>query len=154
MILWCVLSEWKRRNFLNRIIKGGIFISTYKKQALAAATIIVAVLVSFPLVRLHYGKQLVFSRKPGYYDSAFYLTILGGGKNTIHYTLDGSEPTMDSPVYIRAPKKSHHLYRRCHKSPECVFLKDGYIHRVFDGSDWPICPVGSRQLYGAWISCR
>lgn len=60
-----------------------------------------AVLVSFPLVRLHYGKQLVFSRKPGYYDSAFYLTILGGGKNTIHYTLDGSEPNMDDPVVDR-----------------------------------------------------
>lgn len=60
-----------------------------------------AVLVSFPLVRLHYGKQLVFSREPGYYDSAFYLTILGGGKNTIHYTLDGSEPTTTDPVFDR-----------------------------------------------------
>lgn len=27
--------------------------------------------------------------------------ILGGGKNTIHYTLDGSEPTIHDPVYDR-----------------------------------------------------
>ena len=63
---------------------------------------ILVVLAVFPLIKMYYGKQLFFSKEPGYYDSAFYLSIVGGGvKNTIHYTLDGSEPTMDDPVYDR-----------------------------------------------------
>lgn len=79
--------------------KEGISISAYTKQALAAVAVIVAILVVFPLVKLYYGKHLLFSKEPGYYDSPFYLTILGGAKNTVHYTLDGSEPTTADPVY-------------------------------------------------------
>ncbi len=81
--------------------RGGISISTYNKQALAVVFLILAALVSFPFIKLHYGKQLSFSKDPGYYDSAFYLSILGGGGNTIHFTLDGSEPTTEDPVFNR-----------------------------------------------------
>ncbi len=62
---------------------------------------ILIVVIFFPFIKLHYGKQLSFSKAPGYYDSAFYLSILGGGGNTIHFTLDGSEPTVNDPVYDR-----------------------------------------------------
>lgn len=81
---------WKREEIL---------ISTYRKQALTVSTIILVILVLFPFMKLHYGKQLSFSKDPGYYDSAFYLSITGGGHNTIHVTLDGSEPTIDDPVF-------------------------------------------------------
>ena len=62
---------------------------------------IVAAMAAFPFVKLYYGNQLTFSKEPGYYDSPFYLSILGGGKNTIHYTLDGSEPTINDPIFER-----------------------------------------------------
>lgn len=52
-------------------------------------------------MELHYGNRLSLSRASGYYDSAFYLDIQGGGKKTIRYTLDGSEPTADDPVFDR-----------------------------------------------------
>lgn len=68
---------------------------------MSIASIILIVLVTFPCVKLHYGKQLYFSKDPGYYDSAFYLSILGGGKNTIHFTLDGREPTVNDPIFDR-----------------------------------------------------
>ena len=76
-----------------------ILISTYTKQALAIVIMIVAVLAAFPFVKLYYGNPLTFSKEPGYYDAPFYLSILGGGKNTIHYTLDGSEPTINDPIF-------------------------------------------------------
>lgn len=79
--------------------KGVILISTYTKQALAIVMITVALLAAFPFIKIHYGNQLTFSAEPGFYDSPFYLSILGGGKNTIHYTLDGSEPTVNDPVF-------------------------------------------------------
>lgn len=53
----------------------------------------------FPFAKIHYGKQLSFSREPGFYDSPFYLSILGGKGGAIHYTLDGSEPTVNDPVF-------------------------------------------------------
>lgn len=81
--------------------EGGIYISTYTKQSLSIVIIILAALISFPLAELHYGNRLSLSRASGYYDSAFYLDIRGGGKKTIHYTLDGSEPTADDPVFNR-----------------------------------------------------
>lgn len=68
---------------------------------MTVVSIILVILAVFPLIKLHYGKQLFFSKDPGYYDSPFYLSIVGGGKNTIHYTLDGSEPTISDPVFDR-----------------------------------------------------
>lgn len=76
-----------------------ILISTYTKQALAIVIMIATVLSAFPIIKTQYGNQLTFSEEPGYYDSAFYLSILGGGNNAIHYTLDGSEPTVNDPVF-------------------------------------------------------
>ena len=41
-----------------------------------------------------------FSKEPGFYSESFYLQIVTGHPgDVIHYTLDGSEPTTDSPVY-------------------------------------------------------
>lgn len=61
-------------------------------------------MICFPFLKLNYGKQLCFSKEPGYYDSAFYLSILGGNGNTVHFTLDGREPTINDPVFdARAP---------------------------------------------------
>lgn len=62
---------------------------------------ILAALIAFPIIKLQYSPQISFSKESGYYDSQFYLTISGGGNNTIHFTLDGSEPTIDDPVYDR-----------------------------------------------------
>lgn len=78
-----------------------ISISTYSRQILAISAIIAVVLIAFPFIKLHYGNQLSFSRESGFYDSPFYLSIYGGGKYAIHYTLDSREPTVDDPVYDR-----------------------------------------------------
>ncbi|MBO6148415.1 MAG: CotH kinase family protein [Lachnospiraceae bacterium] len=43
------------------------------------------------------GKELAFSRKSGFYDEPFELSIIGEGE--IHYSLDGSTPTLESPLY-------------------------------------------------------
>lgn len=56
-------------------------------------------LVLYPFIRLSYGNEIFFSHDSGYYESAFYLSILGGGNQEIHYTLDGSEPTINDPVF-------------------------------------------------------
>ncbi len=76
-----------------------ITISAYTKQVLTIAAVIIVVLIAFPFIKLHYGNQLSFSREPGFYDSPFYLSIYGGRKYAIHYTLDGSEPTTNDPVF-------------------------------------------------------
>lgn len=76
-----------------------------------------AVLAVFPLFKFFYGNRLTFSIEPGYYDSPFYLSIYGGGKNTVHYTLDGREPTVDdlvfdreSPLYIEDASNHPNVY--------------------------------------------
>ncbi len=76
-----------------------------------------AVLAVFPLFKFFYGNQLTFSSEPGYYDAPFYLSIYGGGKNTIHYTLDGREPTVndlvfdkESPLYIEDASNHPNVY--------------------------------------------
>lgn len=84
---------------MNCLNKEVIPISTYTKQALAIVMIIATVLAAFPILKIYFGNQLTFSEEPGYYDSAFYLSIMGGGNNTIRYTLDGSEPTVNDPVF-------------------------------------------------------
>lgn len=56
--------------------------------------LVVLVFYDFP-----HGEHIFFSRESGYYDSEFYLQIRGGGDNEIHFTLDGSEPTVEDPVF-------------------------------------------------------
>lgn len=41
----------------------------------------------------------VMSAESGFYDDEFYLSITSSGDGIIHYTLDGSVPNEDSPVY-------------------------------------------------------
>jgi len=44
-------------------------------------------------------KQPVLSAESGFYTDEFYLEMTARGNAVIHYTLDGSNPTEDSPVY-------------------------------------------------------
>lgn len=44
-------------------------------------------------------KSPSFSHSGGFYKNNFNLTIAGQGDPIIHYTLDGSEPTQESPIY-------------------------------------------------------
>ncbi|MCR4602520.1 MAG: CotH kinase family protein [Prevotella sp.] len=46
--------------------------------------------------------QLQLSHPHGFYDQPFALTLSDADGLTIHYTLDGSEPSVDSPVYAEA----------------------------------------------------
>ena len=41
----------------------------------------------------------IFSKKPGFYDAGFDLTLSAPAGTTIYYTLDGSDPTTDSQKY-------------------------------------------------------
>ena len=60
------------------------------------------------LQRLQEDCTIAFSHPSGFYDDAFTLEILGGGRYDIRYTLDGSEPTAASPLY----QKDSGLYIR------------------------------------------
>lgn len=43
--------------------------------------------------------SLEFSAEPGFYEEPFYLELRSDLNYEIHYTLDGSDPTLDSPLY-------------------------------------------------------
>ena len=43
----------------------------------------------------------VMSAESGFYDDEFYLSIASSGDSPIHYTLDGSAPDENSPVYTK-----------------------------------------------------
>jgi hypothetical protein len=55
---------------------------------------------------LSYGQQLevpLFSHAPGYYSDSIFVTITSADPGvTFHYTLNGNEPTLSSPVYTAA----------------------------------------------------
>lgn len=44
--------------------------------------------------------QILFSKQPGLYENPFYLNLESLYGDTIHYTVDGSLPTIESPQYI------------------------------------------------------
>lgn len=60
----------------------------------------------------------VFARKSGFYDDAFDLYLYSPSGEKIYYTLDGSEPDADSPVYKEpipiadpTPEENHYICR-------------------------------------------
>lgn len=85
-----------------------IRIRPHTKKLLLALPVSAALLLLFLLLRGFFGAQLErqaadarisFSHPSGFYPEAFELEILGSGRYDIHYTLDGSDPTPESPVY-------------------------------------------------------
>lgn len=51
------------------------------------------------IIDLKYDYHISFSKESGFYNDEFELEILGGGRNNIYYTLDGSPPTTDDFLY-------------------------------------------------------
>ena len=47
------------------------------------------------------AKQIHFSHKSGFYDNEFYFSIKSPKNTKIFYTLDSSEPTVNSPIYSK-----------------------------------------------------
>ena len=56
------------------------------------------VLLASSLWLIKEKKELSFSKESGFYDEPFYLEIYGFDE--IHFTLDATEPTVDSPMYV------------------------------------------------------
>ena len=77
------------------------------------------------------SEPVIFSHDPGFYENEFELSLSAGGEQTaIHYTLDGSEPDLSSPVYS-GPIPVYDL------SPEPnVFSTIRTSNRTFDWRRW------------------
>lgn len=68
---------------------------------MTVAILFIFLLITYPYFKLQYGREIVFTHDSGYYNHEFYLSISGGRRYTIHYTTDGSEPTINDPVFDR-----------------------------------------------------
>ncbi len=64
-----------------------------RKGVITLLAVVVA-LSLFTVVRS--GSRLRFSAEPGFYSDSFYLELKGDRRCEIYYTLDGSEPTLNS----------------------------------------------------------
>ena len=51
------------------------------------------------IIDTNYLTEPIFSHESGYYDDEFFLTISANKNETIYYTTDGSEPTVESNIY-------------------------------------------------------
>jgi hypothetical protein len=70
-----------------------------KAQPFILGIVIFFILLSFVFLIVTPSSP-VFSMPSGFYEEPFELSILPTGHNeTIHFTLDGSVPTLDSPIY-------------------------------------------------------
>lgn len=102
-------------------------------------------MVSLPFFKSQHNETLSFSEEPGFYNSEFYLTILGGGDHTIHFTLDGSEPTINDPVYDKRnpiyidDATNHANVYSARTDTSTGFLKD-LIHQYAQGTPYDIAP--------------
>lgn len=72
------------------------------KKPIVIAIICTFALSAFLVFSKKYDTNIYFSKETGYYNKEFRLRITGGAGNKIYYTLDGSEPTIDSKVYDRS----------------------------------------------------
>ena len=72
---------------------------TNRKKRIGIAVLVLAVLAIVAMCYASASSSLEFSVDPGFYDEPITLKISGGAMGTIHYTLDGSEPTVDSELY-------------------------------------------------------
>lgn len=102
-------------------------------------------MVTFPFFTSQHNEAISFSKESGYYDSEFYLAILGGGQNTIHFTLDGSEPTINDPIYNRKNQiyiddaTNHANVYATLTNTSTGFLVD-QIHSYAQGTSYDIVP--------------
>lgn len=74
-------------------------VSGHKKKTMVLLVVCACALICFVFIDVKYDKNIRFSKPSGFYNEAFQLEILGGGRNQVYYTLDGSEPTIESYLY-------------------------------------------------------
>lgn len=74
-------------------------ISKSKKNSLRLIGFLLGIIVLFSFADFYNDVHISFSRESGYYDETLELKIWGGAGNRITYTLDGSEPGLESRSY-------------------------------------------------------
>ena len=52
--------------------------------------------------QLTFGQEIQFDLPSGFYDSGFELVLTTPAEGAIHYTLDGTNPSIQSPMYTQA----------------------------------------------------
>lgn len=73
---------------------------TLRKKYILLALILILILLSLALLDSHsHAIPLRFSTGPGFYQEPFPLELISDFGYEIHYTMDGSEPTLDSRLY-------------------------------------------------------
>ncbi len=80
-------------------MKKIIYNKMWKKKCIIVCSLFVIACIT--VYRKEYG-QLRFSHDPGFYENEIVLEILGDKNYDIYYTLDGSEPTVESKKYEEA----------------------------------------------------
>ncbi len=74
------------------------------------------------------------------------VTILGPGQASIHYTLDGNDPSAASPVY------SSPFVVETDKTVKAVAIRDGKLSPITEASfTWTGGPPIARSLWGRWL---
>ncbi|MCL2405196.1 MAG: CotH kinase family protein [Defluviitaleaceae bacterium] len=73
----------------------------------------------------------VFSHESGFYQDEFFLTLSGAGANqTIRFTLDGSEPTANSPAFTR-PIRIYSPTPTRYNNPMTLGVRPGPAPRMY-----------------------
>ena len=84
-----------------------------KRRWVRLLLLAVAIFIPLKMILGHETTQLTLSHKSGFYNDPFYLTI-SAPSDRIYYTLDGTDPTLDSipyrgPIYIDDATKQENV---------------------------------------------
>ena len=123
-------------------------------------------LLLFPLVLWAQWDEVVFSQKGGVYDNPFSVSLqCANPQYSIHYTLNGSMPTISSPVYLQPFLLGSHLYSNSNiytipTAPENhIYMPESVLKAIviraaaFDADGNRVSPVVTQSYFIKSLNC-
>jgi hypothetical protein len=94
-----------------------------------------------------------FSYAPGFYPDSIFLTITSDPNSIIHYTLNGDEPTLSSPIYtsallIKSKAGRPNTFSLIPTNPSFNYPLPGYDTSRANSRGW-LPPLG--EVYKIWV---